>query len=683
MTWGEHRLKDQGAPKRIFQLGHDEFPPLKTLDQTNLPVQLTPLVGRERELAEASALLRAHRLLTLVGPGGSGKTRLALQLAADGVDEFEDGVFWVPLASTRDPDVVPATIAQVVGSRDGLEDHLRGKRLLLLLDNVEQVLAAADRLAALLEAALGTKLLVTSREPLRLSGEQQYLVPPLEQDEAVALFVERARSLSPDFEADAAVHEICRRLDGLPLAIELAAARVKVLSTPALLARLEQRLPLLTSGRRDAPERQKTLRATIAWSHDLLTEEEKMLFARFAVFAGGCTLDAAEEICSADLDTLQSLVDKSLLQHDRDRYSMLDTIREYAHERLVESGLAEEQQGAHARFYVALAERAAPELRGPDVTYWLATLADEYGNLREALRRAASERDIEIGVRMAIALWRYWYVRGPLSEGVRTIDELLAITPPDFPSKVRVAALRALGALVLFAGQHERARSAYEEALELAREAGDDAAAAEALEGLGSIAHSQAEFEGADGLAREALEIAQRIGDEHLIAKCLHLLAEVARDRRDYSRAQELFERSLALSSKLGSEHWRANTLHSLGDLALDQRALPRAVHLYRESLGLYRTLADERGVAYCLAGLAASAAMQSEARTAVLLWGALEELEERVGARLMEDERARYEACLVAAPAELGAMYGETLAAGRALSLEDAVRLAENVVPG
>ncbi|MDQ4081441.1 MAG: tetratricopeptide repeat protein, partial [Actinomycetota bacterium] len=681
---GEHRLKDLGAPRRIFQLGHDEFPPLKSLDQTNLPVHLTPLVGRERELAEASALLRAHRLLTLVGPGGTGKTRLALQLAADSVGDFEDGVFWVPLATTRDPDLVPATIAQVVGSRNGLEDHLRGRRLLLVLDNMEQVLAAADRLAALLEAALGTKLLVTSREPLRLSGEQQYLVPPLEQDDAVALFVERARSVSPEFEADAAVYEICRRLDGLPLAIELAAARVKVLSAPALLARLEQRLPLLTSGRRDAPERQKTLRATIAWSHDLLTDEEKTFFARFAVFAGGCTLEAAEEICAPDLDTLESLVDKSLVRHDRDRYSMLDTIREYAHERLVESGLAEEVGEAHARFYRALAERAAPELRGPDDTYWLATLADEYGNLREALRRAASGRGVELGLRMAIALWRYWYVRGPLSEGVRTIGELLAITPPDFPSEVRAAALRALGALVLFAGQQERARSAYEEALELAREADDDAAVAEALEGLGSIAHWQGEFDAADTLAREALEIAERIRDEYLIAKCLHLLAEVARDRRDYSRAQELFERSLALSRQLGSKHWQANTLHSLGDLALDQRALPTAARLYRESLGLYRTLADERGVAYCLAGLAASAATQSDAHTAALLWGALEELEERIGARLMEDERGRYEACLAAASRELASeTYDETLAAGRALSLDDAVRLAEGAVPG
>ena len=319
---GEHRLKDLLEPQRLYQLGAEEFPPLKTLDWTNLPVQATPLVGRERELTEAVALLREKRLLTLVGPPGAGKTRLALQLAAEVADEFEH-VWWVGLQEIRDPELVEPTIAQTIGARSDLAGFLRNRRALLLLDNVEQVLGFAPRLAELVGGSSNLKLLATSREPLHLTLEQQYPVPPLPEDDAMALFSERARAVRPGFAANGAVADICRRLDGLPLAIELAAARVKVLPPDALLARLEQRLPLLTGGARDVPERQQTLRATIAWSYDLLDLHEQELMARLSVFAGGWTLEAAEAVCDCELETLASLVDKSLVRERDGRFSLL------------------------------------------------------------------------------------------------------------------------------------------------------------------------------------------------------------------------------------------------------------------------------------------------------------------------------------------------------------------------
>ena len=337
---GEHRLKDLSAPERIYQLGEAEFPALKSLYRTNLPIPATSFLGRETELFEVAALLARDdvRLLTLTGPGGTGKTRLALQAAAEASDAYPDGVFWVPLAPLRDSALVLEEAARAVGANDGLAEHVADKKLLLLLDNFEHLLDAAAGLAGPLAICPNLRLIVTSREPLHLSGEQEYPVPPLASNEGVELFSSRARAIRPDYVPTAAVAEICRRLDDLPLALELAAARIKALSPEQILERLEQRLPLLTGGARDLPERQRTLRATIEWSHDLLQESEQRLFARLAVFRGGCTLDAAEDICDADLDTLQSLVDKSLLRHNEERYWMLETIREYATEKLDESG---------------------------------------------------------------------------------------------------------------------------------------------------------------------------------------------------------------------------------------------------------------------------------------------------------------------------------------------------------
>jgi predicted ATPase/class 3 adenylate cyclase len=391
---GRHRLKDLGEPVELYQLGDADFPPLRSLDSTNLPTQATPLIGRERELEEAGRLLRAHRLLTLTGPGGSGKTRLALQLAADAVEDYPDRVVWVPLQSVRDAELVQPTVARALGR--GNEETL------LVLDNFEQVLAAASKVADLLAQFPKLRLLVTSREALHIAGEREYPVTPLHELEAVALFTERATAAKPDFIADEAVVEICRRLDCLPLALELAAARVKALSTEQLLGRLEPRLPMLTGGPRDAPERQKTLRATIDWSYELLIGEEQRAFRRLAVFAGGCTLDAAEEVCEVPFDTVAALIDKSLLYREDDRYLMLETIGEYALEQLEQSSELDEVRRNHAEHYLERARSVERLVRSPQAARAVDELEREHGNLRAALGWLSDET---AGRPLRLAVW--------------------------------------------------------------------------------------------------------------------------------------------------------------------------------------------------------------------------------------------------------------------------------------
>jgi predicted ATPase/class 3 adenylate cyclase len=418
---GKHRLRDLLEPLRLFQLGDGDFPEPASLGKTNLPVQPTPFVGRERELAVVLALLRDSRLrlLTLTGAGGSGKTRLALEVAAETAAEYPDGVFWVPLQALRVAKLVEPTIAQAVGARDDLASHLGSKRSRLLLDNFEQVISAAEVLGDLCSRLPNLKLLVTSREPLHLAAEREYPVPPLREGEAVAFFGDRARAVKPDFAEDDTLPEICRRLDCLPLAIELAAVRVKALSTEDLRWRLDKRLPLLTGGPRDAPERQRTLRATIAWSQELLSPEEKLLFARLSVFAGGFTLEAAEEVVTAELDTLQSLVDKSLLRHTQERFWMLETIREFASECLDQSGEAEQTRGRHARWFLELGEQAEPELTGAGQGVWLQRLDAEHDNIREALGWASTHQP-QLAVALVGAVWRYWHLRALLREGLES-----------------------------------------------------------------------------------------------------------------------------------------------------------------------------------------------------------------------------------------------------------------------
>jgi predicted ATPase/class 3 adenylate cyclase len=419
---GEHRLKDLSTTERIYQLGDAEFPPLKSLHQTNLPVPSTPFLGRERELAQVLELLSGAgvRLLTLTGPGGTGKTRLALQAAGGLAERYPNGVWWVPLAPLRDPELVSPTAARALGAQNGLIEHVGDDSMLVLFDNFEQVVEAAALVADLLASCPNLDVLVTSREPLHVTGEHEYQVPPLEHEEGIDLFVARARAVEPDFEADQAVSDICRRVDDLPLAIELAASRVKALSPTQILERLEPRLPLLTGGARDLPERQRTLRATIEWSHELLNADERRLFARLAVFADGCALEAAEEVVEADLDTLQSLIDKSLIRSSGERYRMLETIREYAAERLAGS----EEEGAirdrHLEYFCDVCERAYEE-RYTSEPEWLPILDAEHDNIRGALDWAR-RRQPRMETQLAGAIADHWMVHGHEREALELAD---------------------------------------------------------------------------------------------------------------------------------------------------------------------------------------------------------------------------------------------------------------------
>jgi predicted ATPase len=615
---GEHRLKDLTSPERIFQLGDREFAPLKTLHQTNLPVQPTPLIGRERELDEVLALIRAHRLVTLSGPGGSGKTRLALQAAAELVEEFRDGVWFVSLAALRDPKAVLPTIALTLGVSQSqtLEEHLEQKEALLLLDNFEQLLEAAPQLAELLRQAPAVKLLVTSRAPLHLTGEREYPVPPLGDDDAVTLFVERVRAANPAFEPDKHVGEICRRLDNLPLAVELAAARSKVLVPEQLLGRLEQSLPLLSGGARDAPERQRTLRATIDWSYELLTDEEKQLFRRLAVFAGSFDLDAAEEVCEADLDTLASLVDKSLLrQTDEGRFFMLATIREYAAERYGKDAAPEAVRRRHADRTLRVAEDAKSRRReGFDV------LEAEHDNARAALDFLAEAGEAELALRLALSFGDYWFVRGHAREGRRRIEAVLAGSE-DAPAELRLQALTRVAGLARVVGDAEAGQRHASAAVALARELGDDAALAAALRELGDAIVGTHDYERAFVLYEESLAIARAAGES--TEATVTNLADVALAAGELESAIEYSRQATELASGHNAETVGAigafNTASALIQLGRDAEARP---HLGR-ALETVLRLDYLELVGWCLVAAAALAEPSDSCAAAVLLGAA------------------------------------------------------------
>jgi predicted ATPase/class 3 adenylate cyclase len=646
---GLHRLKDLTEPQRLWQLGDGEFPPLKTLYQANLPVQPTPLVGRERELAEVLALLREWRLVTLTGAGGSGKTRLALQAAAEVVDEFKDGVWWVSLAAVRDPELVEPTIAQVVGAQDGLGEHLRSKRILLLLDNFEQLLPAAPSIAALLAEAPDVRVLATSRERLRIAAEQEYAVPTLVPDDAVALFTVRARQLLPGFEPDDAVVEICRRLDGLPLAIELAAARVKVLRSDQILERLGRSLDLLTSGARDAPERQRTLRATIEWSYELLADAEKQLFARLAVFAGSFDLDAAEAICDADLDDLAALVDKSLLRRTEEgRFFQLDTIHEFASERLHDADDATAAR-RHAEHYLDLAESANLSLeavgRAPqrhDIV-----LRDQQ-NLRQAIEWA-SDADVELALRLLVALENFWVTHDP-AEGARRFEKALA-RAEDVDLDLRARALRDYGGCVDMAGDFERAELLYVESGELFKRAGDELGAATADFRVGVTAYLKEDVERARRLWEQSLETFRRLGDTSGELQALGNLSSLEFRYGDPERGWELGERSLEMARSVGWTWWEAGMLLNLADAALESGDLGVGERLGRDVLSLAREIDDRPGIVYGLALLAWAAVERGEGDRAGALWSAVEAEVERAPIARWESEGERYAARLADTP--------------------------------
>jgi predicted ATPase/DNA-binding SARP family transcriptional activator len=683
----------------------------------NLPAQLTPLVGRERDAAAARALLSREevRLLTLTGPGGTGKTRLGLQVAAELLNEFADGICFVPLASIRDPDLVLPTIAQALGVREApgqplletVKAGLGERQQILLLDNFEQVIAAAPLIAELLAAAPRLTVLVTSRERLHVSGEREFPVLPLAlpnpercpsvellvEFPAVALFIQRARDARPDFavteETAPVVAEICRRLDGLPLAIELAAARIRLLPPKALLARLENRLALLTGGPRDLPARQQTLRNTIAWSYDLLEEPEKRFFRQLAIFAGGFTLEAAEAVCDPRRDSpngvlegLASLMDKSLLQQEEiapgePRCMLLETIREFGLERLTESVEEKPLRRRHAQFYARFARRPHGERQGD----WLARLEREHDNLRLALSWAIRQGEAELCLEMVrwFSLGLFWIVQGHLTEGRERLNEILVLPGARTPTELRAEALRAAGVLASSQSDYEAACQFLRQSLILFRELGLTRQAVDSLHYLGKATCSQGDYPTTRSLMEESLAISREHGYQCETADALSILGAVLRREGDYERAEAIYEESLALYGGRGSRSWLVGReLRNLGHAASFRGEYPKAAALFREGLQILQETGQKNEIPGCIAGIAGVRAALGQPERGARLLGAAQALIEGAGAAWAPEEQAECDRYLAAARRQLPERaFAAAWAGGRTMSLDDAVAFA------
>ena len=717
-----------------------------------MPVPLTPLLGRDHDVAAITSLLAAGsvRLLTLLGPGGVGKTRLAQHLAAELADQFRDGVAFVTLASLHDPALVLPSIAAVLQLREVagqplhavVHDSLRTRQVLLVLDNFEHLMPAASDVAALLAACPELTLLVTSRAPLRIRREQGYAVQPLAvpplahlptvPDVAVSpsvqMFVDRARAAAPGFALTqsnaAAIAAICRRLNGLPLAIELAAARVRLLAPTALLARLDRALPLLTRGARDVPERQQTMRGTIQWSYDLLDSQEQALFHRLSVFVGAWTLEAVEALeaqtldgADATLDLLSRLVEQSLvvadLAGDESRYWMLEPVREYAQEQLEAVGETDAVREWHARVFLRIAEQTAPKLWGHSDRTLLHRLAAEYDNLRAALHWSLSTpAGAEIGLRLAASLARFWYLNGDWSEGRSWLERALEQTPALPPAPARATALHGAGRLAHAQTAYAQATTRYEASLQLYRELGDQEGMVRALYDSGSLAQAQGDYARAVALGEECLRLYRAQGNTWGTAHALYQLGVVALEQGDYGQAVQLGEESLPLFRRVGTKGGIACALNVIGlavqargdwerAAALHEEALAlcretsnkdgmawslrnlgaalqqggdmrRAAASYAESLVLRRALGDMEGVARGLEGLAGVAVGQGRPDRAARLLGAAHTLRETSNAPLPSTDRAVYEQTAAAARAALGSTaFSAAWAEGKALPVE------------
>jgi predicted ATPase/class 3 adenylate cyclase len=673
---GKHRLKDLTAPERIYQLGDAAFPSLKTLDRTNLPIAATSLVGRGRELAELTELLGdGARLVTVTGAGGSGKTRLALQVAAELADDFRDGVFFVPLAPIQDAALVAPTIAQAAGVR-GLDD-LRELDVLVVLDNLEHLLPAASELSSLLADAANVTLLVTSRVRLRVAAELEYPLEPFSEDEAIEFFVDRARAVKRDVRRDPAVAEICRCLDGLPLALELAASRVKVLDPPLLLERLGRRLPVLTGGARDAPIRQQTLRATIEWSYALLETRLQAVLRRLAVFAGSFSLDAAEQVAKAELDEISALVDWSLLKPIGDgRFLMLETIREYALEALEESGETEEVRDRHLDYFLALVEEAEPNLTGAEQSEWYDRLAVEHDNVGEALSYACDSGDGERALMLAGTIWRFWWNRGYTAESAHWYARAFAVGDDASPT---ARARGAFGAahIAEARGDAEQARIDFEEAARLLGEIGETRWLILALTHLAGAYRRLGDPERADGTHQEALALAQQSGDVRGTAIVKSNMAYVLLAAGDEERAAPLFAEALEGHRSVGDVYGMALTHVNLGMVALRRGDVEHAARDLSEGLRLSSSIGDTHSLVVILANAVPVVLARGDAVRSAQLCAATEALCNAHGFELDQDDRRLLDDTVAGARRALGERFEDAWAAGEELELPAAVELA------
>jgi predicted ATPase/DNA-binding SARP family transcriptional activator len=732
---------------------------------TNLPVPLTSFVGREAQMAEVIHLLQTTRLLTLTGPGGCGKTRLALETATNLLDNYPDGVWWVELAALSDAALVPQSVATALGVREqagralteALVDYLRTKQLLLLLDNCEHLVEACAHLVEQwLSECPHLRILATSREALRVGGETTWLVPSLSlpeaqppstveelmRCEAIRLFIERATTVLPTFRLTAAnaplVAQICRRLDGIPLAIELAAARVKVLAAEQIAARLDDVFHLLTAGRRTALLRHQTLRAAMDWSYDLLSDTERVLFRRLSVFAGGWTLEAAEAVCAGEgleaddvLDVLSHLVDKSLVvvtQDGETRYRLLETIRQYAHEKLREAGEAEAVRWQHASFFLSLAKTAAAEAQSAHRRAWLDRLEIEHDNLRAALGWSLESRQAEIALDLAGSLIPFWYFRGYLGEAREWFEAALALSdasPKKDLTRARAKALFGAGSMAFGQGDYVAARARLEESVALGRQLGDEGrpGLANALTRLGIVmellGHHRAGrslFE--EGLAiyrevgdrwglalglysaamttffvhpdsaslrsmfEESLALFHALGDKWGISMVLSGLGHLDARHGEYASARSRLEESLAMLREEGDRWWMAHLLAGLGVVLQAQGDAERAAAVLHESLALNRDLGNRGGIARSLAGLAWVAAAQGQMERAARLFGQVEALGEAAGSVMTAQERPLYERVVTMAQAVLSEeAFAAAWTEGRAMTLEQAIADALSVM--
>ncbi|MEP6909169.1 MAG: adenylate/guanylate cyclase domain-containing protein [Actinomycetota bacterium] len=692
---GEHRLKDLSAPERLYQLGDGEFPPLRSLYRTNLPLPATPFLGRERELQDVTALLGREdvRLLTLTGPGGAGKTRLALQSAAEIADSsFPDGVRWVSLAEVHDPSFVLPAIAQALevaeeptqSLAEVLTTELGGKRVLVVLDSVEHLLPDAVVDIGLLRDVAGPAVLVTSRERLQLQGEHVYDVPALAPDDAAELFLARARSLGSPLERSDALDELCRRLDHLPLAIELAAARTRLFSVEQLLGRLGERFDLLKAGR-DSDPRQQTLSATIEWSHDLLDDPERKLFRRLSVFSGSCSFEAVEAVCDADPDTLQSLLDKSLLRR-RDvaagpRYWMLETIREFAILRLDATPEAQGFRRRHAEHFLAIADEIA--LRGERASLfaeWSRVDGEDDANFRAALGHADETRDAELELRLAVALWGLFWARGLWVEGRRALESALnggAAAPPALRGRALVGA----GFLADRQADWQQVEKLGSEYVALSRDLGDEEGLVRGMRWLSHAAAARGDAEGAARLIEESERYAQRAPPSRvaalLVDRALSKLAD-----GDYSAAEALLHDALELAEQPGGDAARGAVIGNLAVLALLRGRHSDAVGHLREVVAAVEGAAQQEATFFALSHVGVLAAETGDEETATQLWGAADAFGRTLGAVLDDAEKGLQERAAQKVRAQLGDVTFEALwAQGGALSTDRAIEMARDLV--